>query len=159
MKKLALATIITASITSTAHAYDTSAIVVGIGAHQAFDESVIGGKLERRGGDFDNIPNLSPMAGFEANADGALYGYAGILYDWRVAEKIAIVPSFAAGLYEEGDGKDLGGTFNFRSTLEVDYLLTPNSRAGISISHKSNASIYDQNPGTEEILAVYSFGY
>lgn len=160
MKNLLAATILaTTIIAPAANAYDSGAIAIGLGAYQVFDESEIGAKLEWRGSDFSTINNLSPIAGVEIDASGALYGYGGILYDWRVAEKIAIVPSFAAGLYHEGDGKDLGGTFNFRSTLEVDYLLSPNTRAGISISHKSNAGIYDHNPGTEEILAVYSFGY
>lgn len=159
MKKLALAAVLAAITTTPAAAYDQPAIAIGLGAYQAMDDQIIGVKAEYRFSDLESVPNLSPIAGFEVDADGALYGYGGILYDWNVANRWYIVPSFAVGLYEEGDSVDLGGILEFRSTIEVDYALTPTSRLGASLSHKSNASIYDKNPGTEEILAVYSFQY
>lgn len=159
MKKLLAAAVLAASISAPAMAYDSPAIAIGLGAYRAFDSQVIGVKAEYRFSDFQSIPNLSPIAGFEADADGALYGYGGILYDWNVYDKFFITPSFAAGLYHQGDSVDLGGAFNFRSTIEATYAMTPTTRFGVSLSHKSNASLYDDNPGTEEILAVYSFQY
>jgi len=142
-----------------ASAYDKDAVVFGLGATQVFDESEIGGNIEYRGADFNVVNGLSPMAGVEFDANGAIYGYGGLLYDLKVNDYIAIVPSLAVGLYHEGDGKDLGGTFAYRSAIEVDYLASEKTRFGVRLSHKSNAGMYDHNPGTEEILALYSMGF
>ncbi len=159
MKKLLAATILAASVASPAFAYDNPALVVGLGSHSTFDDPVIGAGVEYRFGDFQSIPGLSPMVGATADADGALYGYGGLLYDWNFYDKFFLVPSFAAGLYHEGDSVDLGGVVEFRSAIELDYAITPNTRFGIALSHKSNAGLYSDNPGTEEITALYSFQF
>ena len=68
-------------------------------------------------------------------------------------------PNIGVGLYDEGDGKKLGSSIEFRSGLELSYELENERRIGISISHISNASIGDKNPGTEIISISYQIPY
>ena len=55
--------------------------------------------------------------------DSALYGYAGLSAEFEIFDNFFIGPSFAAGAFDEGDGKDLGHTVEFRSSLEASYRL------------------------------------
>ena len=97
---------------------------------------------------------IEPWVGVEATSDGAFYGVAGLLADIQIGDHFLITPSFGAGLYTDGDGKDLGNTVEFRSQLELGYLFDNNHRIGIAGGHISNAGLGDRNPGTE-ILNVY----
>ncbi len=65
-------------------------------------------------------------------------------------------PSFAVGGSHEGDGKELGGTLEFRSAIELAYRFDDRSRLGIQVGHLSNAGIYAENPGTEFAILNYS---
>ncbi|MCB9991405.1 MAG: acyloxyacyl hydrolase [Rhodospirillales bacterium] len=97
---------------------------------------------------------IEPWAGGEVTSDGAVYGVAGILADIQAGDGFVITPSFGAGLYGDGDGKDLGNTIEFRSQLELGWEFQNSSRVGVAFGHISNASLGDRNPGTE-ILNVY----
>mgnify|MGYP000291741570 FL=1 len=66
-----------------------------------------------------------------------------------------ITPSFATGYYDRGSSKDLGHNIEFRSQIELSYGTSNKNRMGISINHISNASIADQNPGTESIVLSF----
>ena len=99
---------------------------------------------------------FKPWAGIEGTADGAIYGLAGVLVDLFFGRRIVVTPSFGAGLYHEGDGKDLGSIVEFRSQLEVAYRFNDRSRLGVAIGHISNAGIGDDNPGTEIVTVYYS---
>ncbi|MEZ4598348.1 MAG: acyloxyacyl hydrolase [Syntrophotaleaceae bacterium] len=101
---------------------------------------------------------IGPTVGFLANLDGGYYGYGGIYGDfaWR---SLILTPVLAAGGYEDGDGKDLGGTFQFRLSLHLAYQFDNLSRLGIQIAHISNANIHDYNPGEEEIYLNYSWPF
>ncbi len=102
---------------------------------------------------------IHPFVGIMGTTDSAVYGYGGIALDWFLGKSWVITPSFAAGAYRDGDGKDLGHTIEFRSSLEVAYRFQNNHRLGISIYHLSNASIGDSNPGTEVLSLGYSIPF
>jgi hypothetical protein len=160
---LSFAIIATTTLSNTASAYDQGAWALGLGASEVFGEKYTGAvaNVEYRsadsfGQDLIGIENLSWIAGAEFDTNSSAYGYAGLLYDIALTEKWSLTPSLAAGFYTKGDGKDLGGAFEFRENIELNYKLTEASRLGLAISHKSNAGIYDRNPGTETIQAVYS---
>ncbi|MGB1540461.1 MAG: acyloxyacyl hydrolase [Rickettsiales bacterium] len=110
--------------------------------------------LEYRGPHY--YKGLGPIAGLEANEDGGFFGYAGLDWDFMLGQHWVITPSFAIAAYEEGDSRDLGGTLEFRSGLEIDYQMANQHRAGLSLHHISNAGIYDSNPGTEVVMFNYS---
>ncbi len=102
---------------------------------------------------------FNPFVGFMATTDSALYGYAGIRLDMFLGRRFVITPSFAPGLYSDGDGKDLGYPIEFRSALEFAYRFDDRSRLGLSFYHLSNASLDDNNPGTEVVTLHYSYPF
>ena len=55
------------------------------------------------------------------------------------------------GLYFANDGFDLGGPIAFRSGIELGYENRSGWRYAISYDHRSNAGIYDENPGIETV--------
>ena len=89
-------------------------------------------------------------------SDRAVYGYGGFLTDVFLGPRIVLTPSLAFGLYEEGDGKDLGHIVEFRSSVELAYRFDDRSRIGISLYHLSNASLSEDNQGTEILSLSYS---
>ena len=100
---------------------------------------------------------VRPMVGAFGTADGAAYGYAGLNWDVAIIpDQLYIIPNFAAGAYRNGGGKDLGGTVEFRSGIELSYQFENQHQLGIALNHLSNAGIYDHNPGEESIFVTYS---
>ncbi len=99
---------------------------------------------------------FKPFGGLMASSDAAVYGYGGILLDLFFGRRWVLTPSFAAGLYEDGSGKDLGHAVEFRSALELAYRFDNRARVGLSFYHISNASLADNNPGTEVLTLIYS---
>lgn len=100
---------------------------------------------------------FNPFAGIMGTTDAAVYGYGGIRLDVFLGRRWVFTPAFAAGLYSDGDGKDLGHVVEFRSALELAYRFDDRSRLGVSIYHLSNASLDDNNPGTEVATIHYSY--
>lgn len=97
---------------------------------------------------------LKPWGGLEANTDGAVYPAGGLLADLFFGRRIVLTPSFGVGIYAPHNSKELGHEIEFRSQLELGYRFDDRSRLSVAISHISNASLDDNNPGTE-ILSVY----
>lgn len=105
----------------------------------------------------DQFNGLRPVLGVMGTTDSAGYIYGGAYWDLPLnTAPFIITPGFAAGAYSNGDGKDLGYGLEFRSTLEVAYEFEGGNRLGVGISHLSNASLGDDNPGVETVQLVYS---
>ena len=105
----------------------------------------------------DQFNGLRPTVGAFVNNDSAAYGYAGAYWDLPLnTAPFVISPGFAVGGYHQGDSKDLGLGLEFRSTMEVTYKMQNGQRIGAQISHLSNASLGDENPGVETLQVVYS---
>ena len=107
----------------------------------------------------DKIWIFKPLGGVMASSDGAFYGFGGVLVDFYFGRRFVFTPSFAAGLYEDGDGKDLGHAVEFRSSVELAYRFDDRSRLGMSFYHLSNAGLSDNNPGTEVLSLNYSIPF
>jgi len=85
---------------------------------------------------------------------------AGVLLDIYWGPRWVTTPSFAPTLWRGAtDDLDLGHVIEFRSQLEVAYRFDDRSRLGLSISHYSNASLGDDNPGTESFMINYSIPF
>ena len=97
------------------------------------------------------LGTLSPVTGVMITADNATYFYTGVQAQYRVG-KLNIVPSFTPGIYNEGDGKDLGHPIEFKSELQVSLDIFSNSELGFSYNHLSNASLGDKNPGANSYM-------
>ena len=94
---------------------------------------------------------ISPVTGAMITADNAAYLYTGIQAQYSIG-KIDITPSFAPGIYDKGNGKDLGHIVEFKSELQFSLNLFKNSQLGMSYNHISNASLGDKNPGANSYM-------
>ena len=97
------------------------------------------------------LGNVSPVTGGFVTENSAAYIYTGI--EWNVdMGGMVFTPSFAPGLYHEGDGKDLGHVLEFKSEVQLSYASSDNTSFGISYNHVSNASLGDKNPGANSYM-------
>ena len=97
------------------------------------------------------LGTLSPITGAMITADNAAYFYTGIQAQYKMG-KIHLTPSFTPGIYEQGDGKDLGHLVEFKSEVQLSLNLFENSQLGMSYNHISNASLGDKNPGANSYM-------
>ena len=97
------------------------------------------------------LGNLSPITGALFTADNAAYVYTGVQANYSLG-KLNIIPSFTPGLYEAGDGKDLGHMLEFKSEVQLSLDLPKDSQFGFSYNHLSNASLGDRNPGANSYM-------
>ena len=100
------------------------------------------------------LGTLSPVTGIMITADNASYFYTGVQAQYKMG-KLNIVPSFTPGIYNEGDGKDLGHPIEFKSELQVSLDIFSNSELGFSYNHLSNASLGDKNPGANSYMITF----
>ena len=100
---------------------------------------------------------FKPFAALAGTSTGQGFLGAGVLIDVFLGRRFVVTPSFAPHLYTGGNSKlDLDYLVEFRSQLEVAYRFDDRSRLGLAVSHYSNASLGDTNPGTESAMLVYS---
>tara|TARA_A100001011_G_scaffold355644_1_gene399002 strand:- start:267 stop:770 length:504 start_codon:yes stop_codon:yes gene_type:complete len=97
------------------------------------------------------LGNLSPITGAMITADSAAYFYTGVQAQYKFGS-MNITPSFAPGIYNQGDGKDLGHPLEFKSELQFSLDLPKSSELGFSYNHLSNASLGDKNPGANSYM-------
>jgi lipid A 3-O-deacylase len=97
------------------------------------------------------LGNLSPITGAMFTADNAAYVYTGVQANYSLGI-LNIIPSFTPGLYEAGDGKDLGHMLEFKSEVQLSLDLPKDSQFGFSYNHLSNASLGDKNPGANSYM-------
>ncbi len=97
------------------------------------------------------LGNVSPITGGFVTENTAAYIYTGI--EWNVdMGGMTFTPSFAPGLYHEGDGKDLGHVLEFKSEVQLSYTPSDKTSFGVSYNHVSNASLGDKNPGANSYM-------
>lgn len=127
------------------------ALIAGWGVAGVLDqESVDGIGVEYRHSPV--VWNLQPMIGFSGSAaEDTSYTFAGVHYPIDMGERWRLSPSLAAGYFDPGGGLSLGGQLEFRSGIEVNYLLSKEWRVGVAFTHLSNGGLYDFNPGTEAV--------
>ena len=98
------------------------------------------------------LGNASPITGGFITENSAAYVYTGVEWNYPMSEKMTFTPSFAPGLYSQGDGKDLGHVLEFKTELQASYTISESSSLGVSYNHISNASIGDKNPGANSYM-------
>ena len=97
--------------------------------------------------------NVKPFIALEATTDWGGGAFAGLVSDFTYGPWV-FSPSFGAGLWGQGDGKDMGSAIEFRSQLEAGYKFENGWRVTGALSHISNANISNTNPGAE-IATIY----
>ncbi len=100
---------------------------------------------------------LKPVVGVAGTEDGNAWIYGGLRLDLKLGSWV-VTPQFAVSLYDQGDGRDLGGEVEFRSGIEVAYRFGGGPRVGLLFYHLSNADFYDFNPGSNSLVLTVSFG-
>lgn len=100
---------------------------------------------------------FKPFLAGAGTTTGSGFIGAGILLDVYLGNRFVLTPSVAPHYYWGGNKKlDLGHELEIRSQLEVAYRFDDRSRLGLAVSHYSNASIGETNPGTESAMVYYS---
>jgi lipid A 3-O-deacylase len=101
------------------------------------------------------LGKFSPVSGGFISGNNSVYLYTGVeaLYDLGPLE---IVPSFAPGYYEPGNGKKLGSVVEFKSEIKFNFDIFKNSKIGYSYSHISNNDWGDINPGIDNQQISFS---
>ena len=103
---------------------------------------------------------FKPFATGAVATNGMTFLGGGVLLDVFFGRRLVLTPSFAPTLwFGKTDDLDLGHVVEFRSQIEASYRFDDRSRLGLSVSHYSNASLGDKNPGTESILINYSIPF
>jgi hypothetical protein len=100
---------------------------------------------------------LMPAVGAMATEQEAYYGWVGGAFFIPLGARWGLIPELGAGYYERGDGKDLGGSLEFRSGLEATYRPNDTVRVGVGFYHLSNAGLHEVNPGVNSLLLTIGF--
>lgn len=133
---------------------------IGAGAFDFLDEDDAetsgAARIELRLG--DKLGVIGPALGLIATLDGSVLGYGGLYADLALGP-IVLTPMLAVGGYAQGDGKDLGGVAQFRSSLGLAYAFDGGVRLGAQFAHTSNAGLNEPNPGEEEIYLTVAWPF
>ena len=101
------------------------------------------------------IGRFSPITGGFITDKNSIYLYTGVQAQYKLGP-LNIMPSFAPGYYNEGNGKDLGMALEFKSELKFSLDLFEKSKLGYSYSHISNNDWGDKNPGVDNQTISFS---
>jgi len=101
------------------------------------------------------VGKFSPITGGFVTDKSSIYLYTGVQAEYEIGP-LNVVPSFAPGYYEEGDGKDLGMSLEFKSELKFSFDIFKDSKIGYSYSHISNNDWGDINPGVDNQTISFS---
>lgn len=93
---------------------------------------------------------FGPLLGVLGNANQGVLGYGGTYIDLARSSWV-LTPFAAAGGYRRGEGKLLGGVFNFYVGGTLAYRFANGMRLGLMLTHASNARIHYLNPGAESL--------
>ena len=98
------------------------------------------------------LGDASPITGGFITENSAVYVYTGVEWNYIISDKLKFTPSFAPGIYHEGDGKDLGHALEFKTEVQLSYSISENTNFGMSYNHISNASLGNKNPGANSYM-------
>lgn len=105
---------------------------------------------------FSRTWRVWPEAGFLLTADRSTYLYFGYRMNLDIGERWTIRPMLSVGLYDDQEGKDLGGALHFRSGIELGYRIDRWRRLAAEVYHLSNGGFSRPNPGSESVVLTYS---
>jgi hypothetical protein len=100
-----------------------------------------------------NIMDINPVVGLFVTAKSASMLYSGFETNLG-GDDIFLNLSSSAGLYSNGDGKDLGNILQFKSEINLFYSFSKTTRIGLGSHHISNAGISSVNPGVNNYYLI-----
>ena len=102
-----------------------------------------------------NLIDLNPVIGGFVTAKSATMFYSG--FETNIGQdSIYLNLSSSAGIYSNGDGKDLGNALQFKSEVNLFYRLGKSSSVGLGSHHISNAGLSSVNPGTNNFYLIFN---
>lgn len=132
------------------------AVTIGVGAFDAVKTDPASAEIRAEYRLGRKLLFLGPMVGVLANSDGGVFGYGGFYFEFQWTDRVVFTPAAGVAAYHSGDGKPLGGTFQFYLGIDVAYRFDDNTRLGIKVGHISNADIHNENDGAESVLLTYT---
>lgn len=113
-------------------------------------------RVEHRfGGDLAWTPTgyltVRPWTGAELTRRRAFFAGAGGVGDLSLGH-VVLSFSAGAGLYLQGDGKELGYPLEFRTGLEAGWQFDSGWRLSAGYYHMSNAELREENPGANTLV-------
>lgn len=116
-------------------------------------------QLEYKGSPFfgKKLFKVRPLLASMVTFQGGFWIGGGVNFEVYLGCPVVLTLGFAPGFYARGHGKDLGYIYEMRSSVELAYRFKNNSRFGAQFYHLSNGSFSSKNPGTEVLVAFYSF--
>jgi len=152
-----IATVAMHALPTDARADDPAFVSFGAGAYDWNRQKEEGAEFRIEYRSDSKFWHVKPFFALSATSTGHGFIGAGILLDVYLGNRLVLTPSFAPHLYVGGNKKlDLDYPLEFRSQLEIAYRFDDRSRLGVAVSHYSNASLGDTNPGTESAMVYYS---
>ena len=101
------------------------------------------------------VLDFNPVIGGFISGESASMFYGG--FETNIgSDKFYFNLSSSVGLYENGDGKDLGNVIQFKSEVNIFYSITKSSRIGVGSHHISNAGLSSVNPGTNNYYLIFN---
>ena len=101
---------------------------------------------------------LNPVIGLFVTGKSASMLYSG--FETNIGQdKVSLNLSSAAGIYDNGSGKDLGNDLQFKSEINIFFELDKSSKIGFGSHHISNAGLSSRNPGTNNYFLIYKRGF
>ncbi|WP_170572973.1 acyloxyacyl hydrolase [Ruegeria atlantica] len=148
-----------------AQAAQAQSVILGAGYSDfsdsaADDEAVFA--LEYHHRPFHEATRFSATWGSALSVDtaGNVHVGIGLVGYYTFADRWFVEGSVMPGYFSESDDlNDLGGEFQIRSLLGVGYTLDNGNRISVALTHKSNASTQDDNPGVNSALLRYHFAF
>jgi hypothetical protein len=154
-----------------AHAADKGQLLIGVGQYDIipndntaaavhvqyrFADGLGGGKA--LGGKFLGV---KPLIGGFVNSDEGAMAFAGFALPIQWGKgAFEFEPSAGIGAYRQGDSTFLGGTAQFHLGLQFSARLTKSLRAGVGITHVSNAKIlHKKNRGTNILMGTFGWEF
>jgi|TARA_B100001093_G_C26203019_1_gene748787 hypothetical protein len=105
-----------------------------------------------------DILDINPVIGAFVTGKSASMLYSG--FETNIGQdKLYLNLSSSAGLYDNGDGKDLGNMLQFKSEVNVFFKISKSSEVGFGSHHISNAGLSSVNPGTNNYYLIFKRGF
>ncbi|WP_170339911.1 acyloxyacyl hydrolase [Ruegeria arenilitoris] len=99
-------------------------------------------------------------AALSVDEDGNTHIGAGVIGIYSFADRWFVEGSVMPGFYSEANElNDLGGSFEIRSLFGLGYTLNNGNDISLAVTHKSNASTQEENPGVNALLLRYHLNF
>ena len=127
-------------------------IAIGVGAHDVMRDEYRTAEFRLELKPHWEWATFRPLLGGMVTAKKTFYIYGGFWFDWVIKNRLQVSPSLCAGYFNNGDSKDMGYPLQFRSAIEIGWVLKNEMRLGVQFYHISNASLGHKNPGEESLM-------